>query len=315
MDVVHGLETFPRQQAPVVLALGTFDGVHRGHQTLLCEAVRLAQERGGRSAALTFDPHPLAVIAPPPEPFLLTTLDERLALMAGLGIDLAVVVRFDAAFRQMPAGDWLALLRERVAMRHVVCGSNYTFGRDRGGTADLLQRWNASHGIDVHIIPPIHIGGTLVSSTLIRRLIQNGEVREAARYLGRWYALRGIVQRGDGRGRTLGFPTANLAPPDDKLLPAPGIYAGLTLLQQGTYQAAISIGTRPTFGPGTLVVEAYLVKFAGDLYGAPLELRFVHRLRDELAFTSEAALVRQIRDDVVETQRLLEGAVTAAEST
>ncbi len=312
MDVVRGLEAFPRQPAPVVLALGTFDGVHRGHQALLWEAVRLARSRGGRSAAITFDPHPLAVVAPPPEPFLLTTLEERLDLLAGLGIDLAVVVRFDAAFRQIPAEAWLTLLREQVAMRHVICGSNYTFGHDRGGTVDQLRQWSVLHGIELHVIPPVHIGGTLVSSTLIRRLIQSGEVREAARYLGRWYTLRGIVQHGDGRGRSLGFPTANLAPPDDKLLPAPGIYAGLTSLPPETHHTAISIGTRPTFGPGALVVEAYVLDFAGDLYGASLELRFVHRLRDELAFTSEAALVRQIRDDVAQTRRLLTTAATAA---
>ena len=305
MDVVHGLDAFPRQQVPVALALGTFDGVHCGHQTLLQDAVRLAAERGGRAAALTFDPHPLTVIAPPPEPFLLTTIEERLRLLAGLGIDLAVVVRFDATLRQIDAAAWMAMLERRVGMADLVCGANYTFGRDRGGSVDLLRRWAEPRGIRVHVTPPVHVGGTLVSSTLIRRLLRAGDVREAARCLGRWYALRGAVARGDARGRRLGFPTANLAPPDEKLIPGSGIYAALAHTETHTHHAAVSVGTRPTFGPGATVVEAHLLEFLGELYGEILELHFVQRLRDEIAFTSAAALIRQMRVDIAETARLL----------
>lgn len=303
MDVVHGLADLP--QAPAALALGTFDGVHRGHRLLLAEAARVAGEQGGAAAAVTFEPHPLAVVAPPPEPFLLTTLEERLALLAATGLDLTVVIHFDEAFRRTGAEAWLELLQRTVRMRHLVCGPNYTFGRDRGGAVDLLQGWAARHAVSVHVVPPVHVGGTVVSSTLIRRLLRAGEVREAARYLGRWYALRGAVERGDGRGRRLGFPTANLAPPEDKLVPASGIYAALARTERGTYQAAVSIGTRPTFGPGALVVEAYLLDFQDELYGEAVELHFAHRLRDEIAFTSEAALIRQMHDDVAETARLL----------
>jgi riboflavin kinase/FMN adenylyltransferase len=148
-----------------------------------------------------------------------------------------------------------------------------------------------------------------VSSTLIRRLLRSGEVQEAARFLGRWYVVEGTVERGDARGRALGFPTANLALPDDKLIPAAGIYAAFAVTEAQQYQAAVSIGTRPTFGPGALTVEAYLMDFNGDLYGRTLALRFVQRLREEIAFTSEAALVRQIEDDVAETRRILPRAV------
>lgn len=304
MDVVHGLERVPRGRL-TALALGTFDGVHRGHQALLPEAVRVAGEEGGQAAAMTFDPHPLTVIAPPPEPFLLTTLEERLALLGSFGLDLVVVLRFDEAFRRIGAEQWLDLLQRTVGMRHLVCGTSYTFGRDRGGTVDLLQRWAPGRDVRVHMVPPVHVGGVVVSSTLIRRLLRAGDVREAARYLGRWYALRGAVQHGDRRGRHLGFPTANLAPPEDKLVPASGIYAALARTERSGYRAAVSVGTRPTFGPGALVVEAYLLDFDGELYGESLELHFVHRLRDEIAFTSEGALIRQIRDDVAETARLL----------
>lgn len=307
MEIVRGLDGLSPQAPPAVLALGTFDGVHHGHQALLRQAVALARDVGGRAAALTFDPHPLAVIAPPPEPFLLTTIDERLHLLEQLGLGLAIVVRFDESLRLLPAETWMEQLQQRVGMRHLVCGANYTFGRDRGGAVELLAAWAAPRGIRVHVTPPVHVGGTLVGSTLIRRLLRAGDVREAARYLGRWYALGGTVAHGDGRGRRLGFPTANLAPAEEKLVPGPGIYAAFARTEGGLFRAAVSIGTRPTFGPGALVVEAYLLEFSGDLYGSVLELRLVHRLRDEIAFTSTSALVRQMQEDVAEAARLLEG--------
>jgi riboflavin kinase/FMN adenylyltransferase len=304
MDVVRG---FPQRAKTLggVLALGTFDGVHRGHQALLGEAVRRASDRGTAAAVMTFDPHPLQVIAPPPEPFLLTTLDERLELLAASGLAAAYVIPFDAALRALSAEEWVDLLWDRIGMTEVISGANYTFGRDRGGTVSLLRALAGARGFSVHVPPQVHVGGTLVSSTLIRRLVRSGDVAEAGRFLGRWYALGGVVGRGDARGRTLGFPTANLTIPDEKLIPAAGIYAALAAAETGAYEAAVSIGTRPTYGPGALTVEAHLLDFAGDLYGQSLRIAFVQRLREEIAFTSEAALVRQIGEDVAETRRLL----------
>ena len=307
MEILRGFPQRPQHPAPGVLALGTFDGVHRGHQALLGTALRRAGERGAPCAAVTFDPHPLQVIAPPPEPFLLTTLDERLELLAALGLSAIYVIHFDEAFRRLSAEEWVDLLHTRVGMAEVVCGANYTFGRDRGGNMDRLRTLAAARGFAVHIAPQVHVGGTLVSSTLIRRLLRMGDVQEAARFLGRWYALEGTVQRGDARGRTLGFPTANLAVGEEKLLPGAGIYAAFARTEEGAHQAAVSVGTRPTFGPGALTVEAYLLDFSGDLYGQTMRLHFVQRLREEIAFTSEAALVRQIQDDVAETHRVLRG--------
>jgi len=305
MEIIRGIEAFPQQRVPVVLGLGTFDGMHLGHQALLSEVVRIAGEQGGRAATITFDPHPLSVIAPPPEPFLLTTIEERLGLIASLGVEVALVIRFDDEFRQISAQAWMELLLRHVRMSALVCGSNYTFGRDRGGAVELLRGWAEAKSVKVQVMRPVRVGGVLVSSTLIRRLLRAGDAGEAARYLGRWYTLRGTVQRGDARGRRLGFPTANLALPEDKLIPGTGIYAAIARTERGLYQAAISIGTRPTFGPGAIVVEAYLLEFSGDLYGEPLELHFVQRLRDELAFASEAALIRQMHEDVAEAARLL----------
>lgn len=307
MDIIRGFPDRARAQ-PGVLALGTFDGVHRGHQALLGEAVRRAEERGTPSAVLTFDPHPLQVIAPPPEPFLLTTLDERLELFAALGLSAAYVIAFDEPLRKLSAEEWVDLLHRGVGMAEMVCGANYTFGRDRGGTVALLTALAAARGIAVHVPAQVHVGGTLISSTLVRRLLRSGDVQEAGRFLGRWYAVAGPVGRGDARGRTLGFPTANLVVPEEKLTPAAGIYAAVARTETGPHQAAVSIGTRPTYGPGALTVEAYLLDFQGDLYGQTLRLAFVQRLREEIAFTSEAALVRQIAEDVAETRRLLRGA-------
>lgn len=309
-EFCRGFPAHPPHPAPGALALGTFDGVHRGHTVLLAEALRRAAQRGLPGAALTFDPHPLQVIAPPPEPFLLTTLDERLELFGALGLAQVYVIPFDAATRQLSAEAWVNLLHGRIGMVELVCGANYTFGRDRAGNVERLRALAAARGVAVHVTPQVHVGGTLVSSTLIRRLLRSGDVQEAARFLGRWYSLEGTVQRGDARGRALGFPTANLAIAEDKLVPGPGIYAAFARTPGGEFQAAVSVGTRPTFGPGALTVEAHLLNFSGDLYGAAVRLRFVQRLREEIAFASAAALVRQIQDDVAETRRLLQRAVS-----
>ncbi len=305
MEVIHGIDAFPTQRVPLVLALGTFDGVHRGHAALIEAAVRHAQEVGGRSVVLTFDPHPLQVIAPPPEPFLLTTLEERLHLLAGLGADLALVIHFDTTFRQISAGEWVDLLVHRVGITDVFSSVDHTFGRDRGGNVEFLRRRAQADRFTVHVVPPVHVGGTLVSSTLIRRLLRAGAVREAAPYLGRWYTLQGRVTAGAHRGKTLGFPTANLPPPTEKVLPALGTYAAFAQLERGLFDAAVSVGTQPTFGPGQLVVEAHLLDFSETLYGESLILHFVERLHDDIVFPSPEALRRQIEDDVAETRRLL----------
>lgn len=308
MEVIHGLESFPKQRVPVVLALGTFDGVHRGHQAIIASTLTHARTLRGRCAVFTFDPHPRAVLDPQAEAFLLTTLDERLELLAGLGADLTVIVRFDRAFRQMAAEDWVRALKAHTGMAAVVCGPNYSFGRDRGGTASLLRELGRRHAVDVWVTEPVDAGGVPVSSTRIRELLRAGRVADAAPLLGRWYSLLGPVVAGDGRGRDLGFPTANLQLPPAKLIPAAGIYAAYARSASGVHHAAVSIGTRPTFGPGPVMVEAYLLDFTGNLYGTPLELHLAARLRDERAFSSVKDLVRQIADDVTAVPQALAAA-------
>src|SRR3990172_8799675 len=230
-----------------------FDGVHLGHQAVLARTREAAAAAGGRHLVLTFDPHPQRVIAPPPEPILLTTIEERLELFAARQMHGAVVVRFADALRQTPAGQWLAVLGgggAAGARGGVVVSSTYAFGRDRGGTVDLLRAGGERFGFGVTVVPPVHVAGTLVSSTLIRRLVRAGQVEEARIFLGRPYAVRGRVVEGERRGRSLGFPTANLAVHPDKILPGRGIYAAWARLEGQTAAAAVSVGTRPTFGPG-----------------------------------------------------------------
>ncbi len=306
MEIVDELECFPAQRVPVVIALGTFDGVHLGHQALIRQALERAREIGGRCVVQTFDPHPLQVIARPAEPFLLTAIDERVQLLAALGVDLAVIVLFDEALRQVPAEAWTELLVQRTRLKEALCGPNYTFGRDRAGDAGALVRAGRRHGFTVHIVQPVKIDGTIVSSTVIRKLLREGGVREAARLLGRWYGIHGEVVRGDRRGAALGFPTANLLPSASKLTPATGIYAAFARTPAGVHRAAVSIGTRPTFGPGRLTVEAHLLDASEELYGAEIELYFVDRLRDERRFDSVDDLVRQMREDVEQSRRLLQ---------
>lgn len=311
MRVVRGLETVPPATAPRVVGLGTFDGVHRGHQAVLGAVWDEARRRGGEAVALTFDPHPRQVIAPGVGRFLLTTLEERLRLFEAQGLDTVVVVRFDAALREQPPEAWLALLAARLRAVHFVVSSTHAFGRDRRGTAALLERWAREHGFGVTVVPPVVADGQTISSTAIRERLAAGDVRTAGAWLGRWYAASGAVVKGDGRGRALGVPTANLAVPAEKVLPGHGIYAAYATTGGRTYRSAVSIGVRPTFDGGTFAVEAHLLDVTLDLYGQMLELAFVDRLRDEVRFESAAALVAQMADDLGRVRRLLEDHVPA----
>src|SRR3990172_5143165 len=276
MEITQGLGAIPPSGGPLYLALGMFDGVHLGHQAVLARTREAAAAADGRHLVLTFDPHPQRVIAPPPEPILLTTVEERLELFAARQMHGAVVVRFDDALRQTPAGQWLEMLAG---------GERFGFG--------------------VTVVPPVHVAGALVSSTLIRRLVRAGQVEEARIFLGRPYAVRGRVVEGERRGRSLGFPTANLAVHPDKILPGRGIYAAWARLDGRNAPAAVSVGTRPTFGPGELLVEAFLLDFEGDLYGAEIELVFGNRLRDEQAFRTVPELIRQMEADVAQVRAVL----------
>ncbi len=269
---------------PRVVAVGTFDGVHRGHRAVLESA--LAAD--GTPTLVTFHPHPRTAVGT--DVPLLTTLDRRLELVAELGVTEALVVRFDAEAAQLPPEAFVDAVLQPIGTRTVVAGVDFRFGPGRAGDAALLER----SGLDVRRVPLLEG----VSSTAIRRLLLVGDVVGAARLLGRPPEVEGTVVAGDARGETLGFPTANLAVPPELLVPAYGIYAGAA----AGHRAAISIGTNPTYSGGTVRVEAFLLDFEGDLYGRRLVVELWRRLRDEREFASEAELVAQIARDVEESR-------------
>jgi riboflavin kinase / FMN adenylyltransferase len=306
LRTVSGLAEFPPDLGTPVLALGTFDGVHLGHRQIIGQAVARARAIGGRAVVVTFDPHPLEVLRPSAEPVLLTTLDERLGLFEEMGVDMALVLSFDLEFSRLPARAWLDdILTARLGAREVFIGTSYTFGHRREGTASLLAEWGRARGLPVHLVPAVLVDGEPVSSSRIRSALREGLVDEAARLLGRWYGVRGRVVRGSGRGRTLGFPTANVHTESRKVLPGRGVYATVVTVRGRRYGGATNIGYRPTFGGGTFAVETHLLEFDGELVGEDVTLVFVRRIRDERAFAGPEALVRQIRDDVAQVRELL----------
>jgi riboflavin kinase / FMN adenylyltransferase len=274
------LDTRPR-----AVALGTFDGVHRGHRRVLDAALAA----GHTSTAITFDPHPRVALGYGVE--LLTSLDRRLELLAEAGLDETLVVDFDLEVAQLGPEEFVERVLLPIGTDVVVAGTNFRFGRGRSGDLELLRQL----GLDVRAVPLVEGA----SSTRIRDLLRAGEVERAARLLGRPAEVEGTVVAGDARGGTLGFPTANLRPQTGLLVPGYGIYAGTA----GGHRAAISIGTNPHYGGGERRIEAFLLDFEGDLYGQRLRLALWERLRDELAFESEGELVAQIGRDVEATRR------------
>jgi riboflavin kinase/FMN adenylyltransferase len=307
-------ETGPLALAPLALAIGNFDGVHRGHQ----ELARLARERaaalGGEAGVLTFWPHPARIFAPSLAPPLIVSLERRLELLAETGIDVAIVEPFTRALAAIEAEDFVRdFLAARLGAREIVVGYDFSFGRDRRGNAALLRALGAALGLGVTIVSPVSVDGLTCSSTKVRELVLEGRVEGAALLLGRPFELTGPVVRGAGRGRGLGVPTANVAS-EAELLPRLGIYAarGHVLDARGaiesSHRVALSVGSNPTFTPGIgnpVTVEAHLLDFDGDLYGRRLRLEVLHRLRDEQRFDTIEALLDQIRTDVAEVRKRL----------
>lgn len=302
---------------PTVVTVGTFDGVHAGHRNLLSKVVELARDPGGErvGVAITFRRQPRAFLHPGERVSYLCTLDERLALVNEIGIDVVIPIDFDETLQSLSPREFMGFLRERLRMSDFVSGPGAAVGRDRRGDAEMLQALGNELGFGLHRVQPACYRGTVVSSTAIRDALAAGRMADVAGMLGRNFRLRGRVQRGDGRGRKLGFPTANIAPGEPGMpaaLPGDGIYAGWAHLADGArYMAATSIGVRPTFGEGSRTVEAYLVDFDGDLYGKTMTLEFVSRLRDERKFDDAEALVSQMKRDVSQARESLKAARSA----
>ncbi len=305
MDIVRSWRDVPAELKGAALAIGNFDGVHRGHQEVLREAIRIAKMEGRRSGAVVFEPHPREFFAPETPFFRLTPLPLKLELLAALGLDQTFVIGFDRALASLSAQDFATeVVAEGLGASHVVVGHDFSYGKGRTGTTAELAALGGALGFGVDVVAPVGTEGTTFSSSRIRDHLRAGEVAAAAEDLGYWWRVRGRVDEGAGRGHGLGFPTLNL-----KLAPGQdvrhGIYAMRVDHDGRRYPAAGYVGARPTFGAGEPVLEAYLLDFAGDLYGAEVEAEFIAFLRPDETFAAPEALAAKMGEDCARARAIL----------
>lgn len=288
-----------------VLTLGSFDGLHIGHQALVRTACEEGLRLGVPGVGYTFHPHPARVLAPRFAPRMLMSLERRVSGLLALGLKHVVVEGFDAAFAAVEADAWVReWVVPRLRPRAIVVGFNFTFGKGRAGTPDVLRQIGEELSFEVHEVAPVQIGGLAVSSTKVREFVQNGSVKSAEELLGRPFALVGQVVKGEQRGRHIGLPTANLRP-DSEILPAHGVYATEVLLDGLRRSAVTNVGLRPTFAGDQVTVETHVLDYEGDLYGRHVEVDFRQRIRGEMRFDGPDALVAQVRQDIEAARHLL----------
>ena len=297
---MSGVSGLPAHVDTTVVTVGTFDGVHLGHQAILRQVRSRAQARAGSSVLLTFDPHPLRVVRPDAAPQLLTLPNEKKEILAQFDLDYVAFVTFTTEFsRYSPERFVEEILVRRLRASELVIGYDHGFGRGRAGDVSVLERLGAMHGFDVAVVGVVEVGSGAVSSTRIRCAVAEGDMEAAAAGLGRPYSLRGTVIHGLGRGRTLGFPTANLTPPPpDKLLPAEGIYAVRASVGTELREGLLHLGPRPTFVGSPPTIELFLIDFERDIYGERVVVEFLHRLREVRPFATQAGLIEQMRRDL-----------------
>lgn len=307
MEIRRGTGSLPIDEGSTVVTIGFFDGVHLGHRAVIGRTVEAARDRSARAVAVTFDRHPREILTPGKEPRLLTTVERKAELIAATGLDVLLVLEFTEAFSRWAAEAFVRqVLVEGLHAVHVAVGGDFTFGHQAAGTLQTLRGLGPGLGFTTEEVPPFELDGRRVSSSSIREALANGDLAWPERALGRRYAVEGTVVAGAGRGHDMGFPTANLQTSPRLLLPGKGIYAGRAGTPDGTYVAAVSVGTNPTFGVEPLHVEAFLLDFTDDaLRGKALNVEFWERLRDEERFDSTDELVRAMEEDVRRTRRIV----------
>ena len=298
MQIIRHIDENSPNLTGSVVTLGNFDGIHRGHQALIGGAVSDSKQIGVPSVVLTFEPHPLRVLAPERAPKLILAPKDKMQLLQSLGVDVVAVQHFDLAFAKRSAEEFVSeLLVRRLKARKIWVGRDLRFGQGRKGTVDDLIRWGRDLAFDVAVVEPILVQGNRVSSSRIRELVSKGRVDEVKDMLGRYHFVSGRVVEGNRRGRELGFPTANIAARTE-VLPSDGIYATLFHIDTRVLLSVSSIGRNPTFGPGPRTVESFIIDFDEPIYGKTVRLSFIKRIRDEVKFSSIPELIAQIRSDV-----------------
>jgi riboflavin kinase/FMN adenylyltransferase len=311
MQVIDNL-AFAQAAEPAAVTVGSYDGVHIGHQQLLGQMMQSAGQHGYSTAVITFHPRPQAVLAPHRLSLDLITPDEKIRLFCQLGVDLVATLPFTPELARVSAAEFVQDLVARLHMRQLWVGAGFTLGRGREGDVPFLARLGQATGFEVRLVDPVMCDGEPVSSTRIRHALAQGDIRQVTRLLGRYHALTGSIVHGALRGRQLGFPTANLAPPAHLVVPPNGVYACFACVGDLHRPAVANVGIRPTFiGQEEHTIEAHLLDFDGDLYGQTARLELVEFLRPERRFDGPAALVRQIRVDIEEARHILKGEATA----
>ena len=298
MQIIRHIDENSQDLTGSVVTLGNFDGIHRGHQALIGGAVSDSKQIGVPSVVLTFEPHPLRVLAPERAPKLILAPKDKMQILQSLGVDVVAVQHFDLAFAKRSAEEFVSdLLVRRLKARKIWVGRDLRFGQGRKGTVDDLIRWGRDLAFDVAVVEPILVQGNRVSSSRIRELVSKGRVDEVKDMLGRYHFVSGRVVEGNRRGRELGFPTANIAARTE-VLPSDGIYATVFHIDTRVLLSVSSIGRNPTFGPGPRTVESFIIDFDEAIYGKTVRLSFIKRIRDEVKFSSIPELIAQIRSDV-----------------
>lgn len=312
MKVTRGLTPSIARPYPVV-SIGNFDGQHRGHHALLHTVVDAARRRQGTPMVLTFDPHPVRILAPHVELRFLTSPQEKLERFEEAGIQEVLFLEFTPAFANLTPEEFARqVLHEGIGVKELFVGRHFAFGKGRTGKIDDLVRFGERYGFRVHPMEPVTLDGHVVSSSRIRQLMQTGDVRTAARLLGRPYAVGGTVVPGTQRGRSLGWPTANLMLPGDRVVPPDGVYAAVTTWNQRSFDSVVYIGTRPTFGAGERLIEVSLLDERIDLYGEYIMVQFVDHLRGDRVFASAEELAARIEEDVRQARASLRRDIHAA---
>ena len=308
MLLINGLENFTEPPQRSVLTIGNFDGVHLGHREIFRRVVSRAREIDATSGVITFEPHPLKFFAPEKAPLRLNTPAEKIRLLEASCIDLLLVLTFDRTLAEMSAGDFVSkVLVEKLNVRHLIVGYDYAFGRDREGDSVFLAEQARKYGFALEILEAVMSEEQTHSSTSIRQLLQDGNVEDVVKILGRNFTLDGVVVHGEGRGRKLGFPTANLVT-EKEILPIDGVYAVKVKWRESYYNGVINIGSRPTFEASPPTLEIHLIDFKGDLYDERLRIYFVGRLRDEMKFSTVDELQEAVLNDIRRARALFSSA-------